>query len=98
MIVKKGNIGETYCLGGGNEMKNIDITKIILSNLGFGEEMIEFVEDRLGHDFRYAIDFSKAQKNIDWEPQINFEDGLKNTIDWYKNNTDWWKKIINNRS
>lgn len=98
MIVKKGNIGETYCLGGGNEMKNIDITKIILSNLGFGEEMIEFVEDRLGHDFRYAIDFSKAQKNIDWKPQINFEDGLKNTIDWYKNNTDWWKKIINNRS
>ena len=98
MIVKKGNIGETYCLGGGNEMKNIDITKIILSNLGFGEEMIEFVEDRLGHDFRYAIDFSKAQKNIDWEPQINFEDGLKNTIDWYKNNTDWWEKIINNRS
>lgn len=98
MIVKRGSIGETYCLGGGNEMKNIDITKIILSNLGFGEEMIEFVEDRLGHDFRYAIDFSKAQKNIDWEPRINFEDGLKNTIDWYKNNTDWWEKIINNRS
>lgn len=94
MIIKKGKIGETYCLGGSNEMKNIDITRMILEKLGFGDEMIEFVEDRLGHDFRYAIDFSKAENDLDWRPEMSFVSGLENTIEWYKNNTAWWEKII----
>lgn len=98
MIIKNGKIGETYCLGGGNEIKNIEITEMILENLGFDKEMIEFVEDRLGHDFRYAIDFSKAKKELGWEPQINFKEGLRETIAWYKQNVSWWEKIIANRS
>jgi len=98
VIVKNGKIGETYCLGGGNEVKNIKITEMILSKLGFGSEMIEFVGDRLGHDFRYAIDFSKAQKNLAWMPKINFEEGLDETISWYKKNISWWQNIISNRS
>lgn len=61
--------------------------------MGFGEEMIEFSTDRAGHDFRYAIDFSKAKKELGWSPQINFDEGLAETVKWYKNNNDWWKKI-----
>jgi dTDP-glucose 4,6-dehydratase len=95
MIIKKGIIGETYCLGGNNEIKNIDITKNILKLMGQGEEKIEYVADRLGHDLRYAIDFSKAEKDLGWIPQINFIDGLKNTIEWYKNNIAWWQKLKN---
>lgn len=93
MIIKKGKIGETYCLGGDNEIKNIDITKNILELMGKGEEMIEYVKDRPGHDLRYAIDFSKAEKELGWRPQFNFSEGLKNTIEWYKNNTSWWSKL-----
>jgi len=95
MIIKKGVIGETYCLGGDSEIKNIDITKNILELMGQGEEKIEYVADRLGHDLRYAIDFSKAKKELGWSPQINFLDGLKTTIDWYKNNIVWWQKLKN---
>lgn len=93
MIIKKGKVGETYCLGGGNEIKNIDITKNILELMKQGDDIIEHVKDRLGHDKRYAIDFSKAERELGWKPEINFSDGLKNTIDWYKKNADWWKKI-----
>jgi len=92
-IIKKGRIGETYCLGGDCEMTNLDLTKKILDLMGNGEDMIEYVTDRPGHDLRYAIDFSKAKEELSWEPKINFEQGLKNTIEWYKNNEDWWKKL-----
>jgi len=92
-IIKKGKIGETYCLGGGNEIKNIEITKMILEIMAKGEEMIEFVADRKGHDFRYAIDFKKAQNELGWSPKINFKEGLKNTVEWYMKNEDWWKNI-----
>ncbi|PKM91516.1 dTDP-glucose 4,6-dehydratase [Candidatus Falkowbacteria bacterium HGW-Falkowbacteria-1] len=97
MIIEKGKIGETYCLGGNNEIKNIEITHKILDILSMGEDMIEFVEDRLGHDLRYAIDFSKAKKELAWEPEIGFSQGLENTIDWYRQNSVWWKKIQNNK-
>jgi len=83
-IIKKGKIGETYCLGGGNEILNIDITKMILEDMEKGEEMIEYVKDRPGHDFRYAMDISKSKKELGWEPKIKFEDGLKKTIEWYE--------------
>lgn len=92
-IIKKGKIGETYCLGGGNEISNIQITKMILGLMGVGEEMIEYVEDRKGHDFRYAIDFSKAQKELGWEPEVDFKEGLAKTVEWYKNNEAWWRRL-----
>jgi len=92
-IIKKGRLGETYCLGGGNELVNIDITKKILKLMDKGEEMIEYVEDRKGHDWRYAIDYTKARKELGWEPKVDFTAGLKKTIDWYKNNTNWWRKL-----
>lgn len=94
-VIKKGKIGETYCLGGGNEKSNLEITNQILNIMGAGTDMIEYVKDRLGHDFRYAIDFSKAQRDLGWIPQIDFESGLRLTIDWYKNNQSWWKKLKN---
>jgi len=93
MIIKKGKIGETYCLGGNNEKTNLEITKEILKIMGKGEEMIEYVKDRPGHDLRYAIDSSKVKKELGWEPRVSFEVGLKKVIDWYKNNRGWWEKI-----
>lgn len=93
MIIKKGKIGETYCLGGDSEKTNIEITQKILELMEESEKMIEYVKDRPGHDKRYAIDFFKAKNELGWEPQIKFEDGLKATVRWYKNNQDWWKKI-----
>ena len=94
-IIQKGKIGETYCLGGDSEKTNLEITKKILSLMNCGEEMIENVPDRLGHDLRYAIDFSKAAKELDWRPEISFDEGLEKTVDWYKNNQDWWQKLKN---
>ncbi|MDP2944014.1 MAG: dTDP-glucose 4,6-dehydratase [bacterium] len=93
MIIKKGRIGETYCLGGHNEKTNLEITGLILSLMGKGREMIEYVPDRLGHDLRYAIDFSKAKKELGWEPLLSFADGLRATVDWYKVNVAWWQKL-----
>jgi len=92
-IIKQGKIGETYCLGGENELSNLDITNDILNLMGFGEEMIEYVEDRKGHDFRYAMDISKAKTELDWYPKIDFKTGLARTVEWYKTNQDWWQKI-----
>ncbi len=93
MIIKQGRIGETYCLGGGNELSNIEITKKILELMGEDEDKIEYVDDRPGHDLRYAIDYSKAKQELGWEPNKNFEQGLKETVEWYRNNPDWWQKI-----
>lgn len=93
LILHKGKPGETYCLGGNAEMKNIDVTMIILKAFGFGTEMIEYVADRKGHDFRYAIDFSKIKKELGWQPRYSFNSGLMETIDWYKKNPDWWKPL-----
>jgi dTDP-glucose 4,6-dehydratase len=93
LILHQGKIGETYCLGGDSERNNLEITHNILNLMEQGEEMIEFVQDRLGHDLRYAIDFSKAQTELGFKPQISFEDGLRQTINWYQNNKNWWEKI-----
>jgi len=95
LILRKGKIGETYCVGGNTEIKNIELSKLILEKMRFGEEMIEYVTDRKGHDFRYAIDFSKITEELGWKPKISFDNGIKMTIGWYKNNRDWWKKIKN---
>jgi len=92
-IVHNGKIGETYCIGGDAEKTNLEITKLILELMNETEDKIEYVEDRKGHDKRYAIDFSKIKNELDWEPSISFEKGIKETVEWYKNNQDWWKRI-----
>lgn len=93
LILKKGKIGETYCLGGNSERSNLDMTHDILNLMSFGEDKIEYVTDRLGHDLRYAIDYSKAKTDLGFEPEISLKDGLSATINWYKNNHQWWLKI-----
>ena len=95
LILQKGKIGETYCLGGNSERSNLEITKKLLSIFGQGEEMINYVADRPGHDLRYAVDFSKAKRDLGWEPLIVFERGLAETVDWYRQHEDWWRPIIN---
>ncbi|MBU0614824.1 MAG: dTDP-glucose 4,6-dehydratase [Nanoarchaeota archaeon] len=93
LILEKGTIGETYCIGGGCEKTNLEITKFILGQMGETENMIEFVEDRPGHDLRYAISFNKIQKDLGWKPKLDFEQGLKHKINWYKENDWWWKPL-----
>ncbi|HZJ40988.1 MAG TPA: dTDP-glucose 4,6-dehydratase [Candidatus Saccharimonadales bacterium] len=95
LIIKQGRLGETYCLGGNSEKNNLEITKAVLDLMGKGEEMIEYVSDRLGHDLRYAIDFSKAERELGFTPQHSFASGLQETVNWYKNNQAWWKKLKN---
>jgi len=92
LILEKGKIGETYCIGGDCEKKNIDVAKAILKNMGFEEEIIEFVKDRAGHDRRYAINCEKI-KQLGWKQEYDFETGIKETIDFYKNNKAWWEKL-----
>lgn len=92
-IIKKGRIGETYCLGGNSEKSNLEITELILEMMGKTKDEIEYVKDRLGHDLRYAIDFSKAMEELSWEPLIDFKSGLEETIKWYKDNIAWWQKL-----
>ena len=93
MVIKRGKIGETYCLGGGNELTNLELTKKILKLMNYDEKLIEYVKDRPGHDFRYAMDYSKARRELGWQPETTFDKGLAQTIDWYKNNQKWWKRI-----
>ncbi len=89
-ILQKGKKGESYCLGGGNETRNIELCKTILKALGKKENWIEHVEDRKGHDRRYSIDYSKARKFLGWKPEVPLNEGLTQTINWYKNNIKWW--------
>ncbi len=92
-VLHKGKEGEVYNIGGNNEKANIEITKIILEQLNKPESLITYVEDRLGHDRRYAIDSTKIQAELGWEPETNFKDGIKQTIDWYINNQSWIDNI-----
>jgi len=93
MVLHQGKIGETYCVGGDAEKSNIEITRLILKEMGFGDEMIEYVKDRPGHDRRYAIDASKIRHELGWKPRHNFEEALKETIRWYKDNRGWWQRV-----
>ena len=91
-VLHKGEIGGIYNIGGGNERDNLTITGLILAALDKGEDMIERVSDRLGHDFRYSIDCGRA-RGLGWAPAHTFEEGVKETVDWYVNNRWWWEKI-----
>lgn len=93
-VLHKGKVGEVYNIGGHNEWKNIDIVKLVLKELHKPESLITFVKDRPGHDRRYAIDASKIQKELGWNPSYQFESGIKKTIDWYVANRVWWERII----
>jgi len=102
LVLQRGVIGETYNIGGNNEISNIDIVKTICSvldklrprkNGNPYNQLITYVKDRPGHDFRYAIDASKINNDIGWKPKENFETGLRKTIQWYLDNENWWRKI-----
>jgi len=93
LVLHEGKPGEVYNIGGNNERTNIEIVRKILSELGKQDSLITYVKDRPGHDCRYAIDASKIKKELGWEPKINFDSGLRKTIDWYCTNRDWWEKI-----
>ncbi len=92
LVLRKGTIGETYCIGGDSEKENIWIVKKLLELLGKDESMIEYVKDRPGHDRRYAIDFSKIKNDLGWQPSVSLEEGLAKTVAWFKENEIWWKK------
>ena len=94
LIIHKGRVGEVYNIGGHNEMKNIDIVKIICKELHKPESLITYVTDRKGHDMRYAIDPTKIHNELGWLPETKFADGIKKTIQWYLDNKDWWEEII----
>ena len=94
LILQKGHVGEVYNIGGHNEMRNIDIVKLICKELGKPESLIHHVTDRKGHDRRYAIDPTKIHKELGWLPETKFADGIKKTIQWYLDHEDWWQPII----
>jgi dTDP-glucose 4,6-dehydratase len=93
-VLHRGKVGEVYNIGGNNEKTNIEIVKLILQNLGKSESLITYVQDRLGHDRRYAIDSAKIQRELNWTPAYTFEQGIAETIKWYVENQQWWKRII----
>jgi len=94
LILHKGKVGETYFIGGLTEdIPNIEVVRRILKIMGKDESYIEYVKDRPGHDRRYAIDWSKINRELSWKPEVDFDTGLKITVDWYLKNQDWWKKI-----
>ncbi|MGA0798772.1 MAG: dTDP-glucose 4,6-dehydratase [Candidatus Nanopelagicales bacterium] len=92
LALTKGRAGEIYNIGGGTELTNLELTYKILEVMGVGEEVIERVEDRKGHDLRYSVDISKISSELGYKPEVNFDEGLKATANWYKENQNWWKK------
>ena len=91
-ILKEGEIGESYNISTSNEIDNITIVEKILSYMGKSKELIQFVEDRPGHDFRYSLDSSKL-RSIDWIEKTSFEEGIMKTVDWYLTNKEWWSNL-----
>jgi len=96
-ILHRGIVGEIYNIGGESERKNIDVVKTILHLLGKPESLITFVDDRPGHDRRYAMDIKKIKRQLKWSPAITFEKGLELTIDWYRRNEKWWRRVKSGR-
>lgn len=93
LIIRKGRVGEIYNLGGNSEKKNIEVVKLILKYLNKPESLIDFVPDRPGHDLRYALDTNKIEKELGWKRTYNFDEGIKETIEWYINNQNWLNEI-----
>jgi len=93
LVLMNGNSGEVYNIGGGRELTNNEITSAILVAMGADSSSIEYVEDRKGHDLRYSVDWAKINRELGYEPQIEFEVGLRETIEWYRENQAWWKPL-----
>ena len=101
MILQKGKVGSTYLVGGmSDDVNNLEVAKLILQYMGVGEDLpaeqagkIEFVNDRPGHDRRYAVDWGKIKQELGWQPEHNFQDWLKETVEWYKQNEAWWRPL-----
>jgi dTDP-glucose 4,6-dehydratase len=93
VVLHRGEEGKVYNIGGGSERPNLGVAKAILDRLGKSHSLIRFVTDRPGHDRRYAIDFSKIKRELDWRPSISFEEGIGLTVEWYQAHQEWWKKI-----
>ena len=92
-VLMNGRSGEVYNIGGGRELTNNEITSLILNAMGADESSIEYVEDRKGHDLRYSVDWTKIKGELGYEPQVSFEDGLRETIQWYRDNEAWWNPL-----
>ena len=92
-VLDRGKLGEVYNIGGECEKENIEIIQMILKFLGKPESLIRFVKDRPGHDRRYAMDISKIKSDLGWSPSVSFEDGMRDTLDWYQANAAWWTEI-----
>jgi dTDP-glucose 4,6-dehydratase len=94
LILHKGVIGETYCVSGDTQKDGVAIADTVLDEMGKSKDLKTFVEDRKGHDMRYAMDHSKITQELGWKPSITFEEGLKKTVQWYKDNKPWWQNIL----
>jgi dTDP-glucose 4,6-dehydratase len=93
LVLRKGRKGEVYNIGGHNERTNNQIVDIIIEQLGVSRDLITYVDDRLGHDKRYAIDPTKLETELGWKPEYTFDTGILETIEWYLNNEDWWRPL-----
>ncbi|MFH1790313.1 MAG: dTDP-glucose 4,6-dehydratase [bacterium] len=95
-IIHHGRIGETYCIGGGCEKTNLEVVYEILKLLGMNDNMIEYINDRPGHDRRYAMSYKKMKQELEWKPNTDFSNGMIKTVEWYKKNQEWWMKRKSN--
>ena len=94
LVLTKGRSGDVFNIGGGRELSNLELTRVILQAMGASEEKIEKVADRLGHDFRYSLNIGKIEKELGYKPEFSFEDGISETIEWYKSNEKWWRPLV----
>ena len=94
LILEKGTIGEAYNIGSGEEKRNVEVVKHILQILGKSDRLIEFTKDRPGHDFRYSLNSEKIRKQLDWQSQVYFQDGIEKTVRWYVDNIGWVNKKL----
>jgi dTDP-glucose 4,6-dehydratase len=93
LVLRQGKPGDVYNIGGCNEMKNLDLVQLLVDKLGKSRDLITFVEDRPGHDLRYAIDAGKIQRELEWSPKVDFASGMALTVDWYLDHRSWWEEI-----
>ena len=93
LVLAKGRAGQTYNIGGGTELTNVELTERLLAGMGVGWEMVRRVEDRKGHDLRYSVDITKIADELGYAPEVPFEQGLADTIAWYRANEAWWRPL-----